>query len=303
MRKLVTLSTFIFLFFKLSAQYKHDSIPLKSGYLHFYTKGTGAPLVLLQGGPGFSSYYMRAIADSLPGYQCILIDYEGTGRSQYRKPDTGWVNPDKVVADIEKVRQKLGIGSWTVIGHSYGTHFGLSYAIQYPQHVRQIILVSSIGTDNRFQRYSNDNAMMRLTDQDMTTVGNIGADTSLNAVDKEFKMQAIFLKSYFFDKKKIASFLSSIPALEKTIFFSNDFFNAYFDQPGFWKWDIASKAYALQKKVNIIQGRQDFLNDGTQEIMNLRLADSKITYIERSGHFPWVERPMVFFPLLRSLLK
>lgn len=248
MRKLLTLSIFIFLCFNLSAQYQHDSIPLKNGYLHFYTKGAGVPLVLLQGGPGFSSYYMRAIADSLPGYRCILIDYEGTGRSQYRKPDTSWVNPDKVVADIEKVRQKLGIANWIVLGHSYGTHFGLSYAIQHPQRVQRIILLSSIGTDNRFQRYSNDNAMLRLTDEDKATLGSIEADTSLNPVDKEFKMQATFLKAYFFDKQKIASFISSIPAPEKNIFFSNDFFNAYFDHSGFWKWDIAAKAYALQKR-------------------------------------------------------
>ena len=102
---------FLLLFSALSgrSQYIQDSIRLNEGYLHFYTKGSGRPIVLLQGGSGFSSYYMRDIADSLVGYQCILIDYEGTGRSQHRNPDTSWVSPEKVIVDIELVRKKMNI--------------------------------------------------------------------------------------------------------------------------------------------------------------------------------------------------
>lgn len=79
-----TFAALFFLFFlsqEIIAQYKHDSIKIEHGYLHYYTKGEGKPIVLLQGGPGFSSYYMRAIADSLDGYKTVLVDFEGTGRS------------------------------------------------------------------------------------------------------------------------------------------------------------------------------------------------------------------------------
>lgn len=284
------------------AQYRRDSVKIANGFIHFYVKGEGKPIVLLQGGPGFSSYYMRDIADSLSQYKCILIDYEGTGRSQYRKPDTTWVSPEKVVSDIELVRSKLKIDKWNVIGHSYGTHFGLYYAIKYPERVDKVILVSSIGTDNKFQRYANDNAMVRLTDDDMQQLEKIGSDTSLNPVEKDFRQESIMLKAYFFDKQKIQPFLTSAPPAEKAINFSNDFFNAYFDNSNFWKWDIAKEAYDLKKPVRIIQGRQDFLNDGKQEIMNLRLTDSKLHYIERSGHFPWVEKPAAFFSILKKVL-
>ncbi|MFN8355863.1 MAG: alpha/beta hydrolase [Spirosomataceae bacterium] len=293
----------LFVFSQARSQYRPDSIQLpKGGYLHFYTKGTGKPVVLLQGGPGFSSYYMRSIADSLAGYQCILIDYEGTGHSQYRPADTSWVSPEKVVDDIELVRKKLAIQRWDIIGHSYGTHFALYYTIKNPTRVHQVILISSIGTNNQFQRYANDNAMVRLTPEDMTQLGTIESDSSLNPIEKEFNIERIILKSYFFDKKKIEPFLNSVPSAEKASYFNNAFFTAYFEHPNFWKWDISKQAYTLKTPIRIIQGRQDFLTDGKQEVLNVRLQDSKLYFIERSGHFPWVEKPSEFFKLLKKEL-
>lgn len=302
MIKQVLLSFTFFIFIQAHSQYREDAIKLKDGMLHFYTKGEGRPVVLIQGGPGFSSYYMRSIADSLSGYKCILIDYEGTGKSQYRSPDKSWVSPEKVIADIELVRKKLNIEVWDIIGHSYGTHFGLYYAINQPQRVDKIILVSSIGTNNQFQRYANDNAMVRLTPDDMAQLNAIESDNLLNPVEKGFKLERILLKSYFFDKSKIDTLLNSVPPTEKQNYFNNDFFNSYFENTNFWKWDISEKVYELKRPVRIIQGRQDFLTDGNQEIMNLKLKDSKIYFIEKSGHFPWVEKPDVFFPLLRKEL-
>lgn len=285
-----------------NAQYKHDSIRLKDGYLHFYTKGTGNPVVLLQGGPGFSSYYMRAIADSLSGYKCILLDYEGTGRSQYRLPDSTWVSAEKVVSDIELVRKKLNIEKWDVVGHSYGTHFGLYYSTLYSTRVNKLVLISSIGTDNQFQKYSQDNAMVRMNADDFSKLDAIGADSTLSPLEKENKSDLILLKPYFFNKDKIAPFINNVPEEEKPMNFSGAFFNAYITNPKFWTWNIAKQAYALNLPVRIIQGRQDFLTDGTQAVMAVKMKNATITYIDQAGHFSWTERPEVFYPLLRRLL-
>lgn len=81
---------------------------MDQGYIHFYTKGEGEPIVLLQGVP-FSNYYMRGVADFLENYKSILIDYQGTGRSQYREVDSTWANLDYVIKDVERVRKHLGI--------------------------------------------------------------------------------------------------------------------------------------------------------------------------------------------------
>ncbi len=284
------------------AQYKHDSLKINNGYIHYYIKGKGDPVVLLQGGPGFSSYYMRSIADSLNDNLCVLIDFEGTGRSQNRKPDTSWVSPEKIVADIELVRQKLSIDKWTVIGHSYGTHFGLLYSCKYPLVVKKIILLAFIGTNNLFQRYASDNINSRLSETDIEGLEKIGKDTLLNSFDKEFKTQSLLLKAYFFDRSKVVPFLQSVPN-EESAFYYNDLFNyTYWENSNFWKWDISKKSLALEKPIIIIQGRQDFVNDGNQTLFNSKAKNSTLFYIEQSGHFTWLEKPSKFFSIMRKSL-
>jgi proline iminopeptidase len=284
------------------AQYRHDSIPVEKGFLHFYTFGKGKPIVHLQGGPGFSSYYMRAIADSLPDYMNILIDYQGTGLSQNKKEDTSWVNIQNIVKDIEKVRKKLNINKWIVNGHSYGSQFALYYATQHLEAVSKLVLIASTGTDNKFQRYFMDNVSARLSKEDMKAFDTYAADTTINPMEKEMMLQSILLKGYFFDKDMVNGFLSSIPLEQLPTFNNSTFFDAYTSNPSFWTFDMSKSVYKLTMPVRIIEGRQDPGVDGTQEILNARLRNSKLTYIEKCGHFPWVEQPIKFFSTLRLAL-
>lgn len=299
-----TLSTLLLLLsaFFSQAQYRHDSIPVEKGFLHFYTFGKGKPIVHLQGGPGFSSFYMRAITDSLPDYQNILIDYQGTGLSQYKEADTSWVNIDNIAKDIEKVRKKLNIRQWIVNGHSYGAQFALYYATKHPEAISKLVLIASTGTDNKFQRYFMDNVFARLSKDDMKALDTYAADTAINPMDKEMMIQSILLKGYFFDKDKVSGFMSSIPAEQLPTFDNIAFFDAYTNNPVFWTFDMSKAVYQLMMPVRIIEGRQDPGVDGTQEILNLRLKKSKLTYIEKCGHFPWVEQPAKFFSVLRMAL-
>jgi proline iminopeptidase len=306
MRFSILLSVITFLAFSshnVLAQYEHDSLQIETGYLHYYTKGKGDPIVLLQGGPGFSSYYMRAVADSLTNNKCILIDYEGTGRSVYRTPDSTWVSPEKVASDIERIRQKLGIEKWTILGHSYGTHFGLTYAIQYPKATKKLILLSFIGTNNLFQKYLGDNILARLSENDFEGLNKIEGDLEMSPADREYAIQSIILKSYFFDRNQVQPFLKAVPEEESTFFFNNAFSYAYWTQKNYWEWDISKECEALNLPIDIIQGRQDVVNDGTQELFNIRYKKSKIHYIEQSGHFPWIEQPNQVYPLIQELLK
>lgn len=73
-----------------------------------------------------------------------MFDQRGCGRSQPHASslatdlsvNTTW----HLLADIERLRETLGIERWMVSGGSWGSTLGLLYAETYPQHVPEIIL-------------------------------------------------------------------------------------------------------------------------------------------------------------------
>lgn len=306
LRNLNAMKKIFYLVFLVSslanAQYVHDSVKVANGYVHFFSKGSGKAIVHLQGGPGFSHYYLRAVADSLPDYKNILIDYEGTGLSQSRKADVSWVNYDNIIENIEAVRKKLKIDNWILNGHSYGSHFAFYYAIKYPKNVSRIIVEGGAGTNNDFQKYYGDNLNLRLCEADEQAIKALETNTNMNLGEKEMALQAIFLKANFFDRSKISGFLGSFPKSELPVLFNPEFFDAFMKSPSRKSFEIEKQLLQLSIPIRMIEGRQDALIDGTQSLLNYKLRNSKLTFIERCGHFQWIEKPAEFFKIFRASL-
>ena len=99
----------------------------------------GQPVVVLHGGPGGGcSPGMRRFFDPAR-YRVVLFDQRGCGRSRPHAEiaeNTTW----DLVADIERIRARLGIERWTVFGGSWGATLGLLYAQAHPDRVQRLIL-------------------------------------------------------------------------------------------------------------------------------------------------------------------
>jgi proline iminopeptidase len=69
----------------------------------------------------------------------VLFDQRGSGRSTPHanlEENTTW----HLVADIEQLRERLGISEWMVFGGSWGSTLALAYAETHPERVRQLVL-------------------------------------------------------------------------------------------------------------------------------------------------------------------
>jgi len=99
----------------------------------------GVPVIVLHGGPGGGcSPAMRRYFDPSV-YRVVLFDQRGCGRS---RPHASVVNNTTwhLVADIEVIREALGIGAFIAFGGSWGATLALVYAITHPTRVRQLVL-------------------------------------------------------------------------------------------------------------------------------------------------------------------
>lgn len=99
----------------------------------------GLPVVFLHGGPGSGCEpYHRRFFDPA-GYRIVLFDQRGSGRSRPHAALEGNTT-QALVADMEAIREKLGIDRWVVFGGSWGSTLALAYAQAHPGRVRGLIL-------------------------------------------------------------------------------------------------------------------------------------------------------------------
>ncbi len=116
-----------------------DVSSLHSLYYEECGNPDGKPVVFLHGGPGGGcNAKCRRFFDPAR-YRIILFDQRGCGRSTPHAEltdNTTW----HLVADIETLREYLGIERWQVFGGSWGSTLALSYAQAHPQRVTELVL-------------------------------------------------------------------------------------------------------------------------------------------------------------------
>lgn len=136
-------------FFEVDREYYPILEPFNSGYLkvsdlheiYFEEVGNpeGRPVVFLHGGPGGCIRdYHRAYFDP-EVYRVILFDQRGAGKSRpFAELEEN--NTQALIADMEALREHVGVEKWHVFGGSWGSTLALLYAIAYPQRVSALIL-------------------------------------------------------------------------------------------------------------------------------------------------------------------
>ena len=104
----------------------------------------GTPVVYLHGGPGagFTPGSRKNFDPQL--HRGVLFDQRASGQStpHASQDDVHWASIDLVhhLADIEQLREHLGISDWIVFGVSWGTILGVTYAQRHPDRTRALVL-------------------------------------------------------------------------------------------------------------------------------------------------------------------
>ncbi len=99
----------------------------------------GLPVLFVHGGPGAGceDYHRQFFDPSI--YRIVLFDQRGAGRSTPHAELAGNTTP-ALVADMEAIREHLGIDRWILFGGSWGSTLSLVYAEMHPERVLGLIL-------------------------------------------------------------------------------------------------------------------------------------------------------------------
>jgi proline iminopeptidase len=99
----------------------------------------GEPWLVVHGGPGAGCQPGALAPLSVARHRIIAPDQRGCGASRPAGRTAG-NNTAALVADLERLRQHLGIECWSILAGSWGTVLALAYAQRHPQRVRRLVL-------------------------------------------------------------------------------------------------------------------------------------------------------------------
>ena len=112
-------------------------------------EGDGPPLFLIHGIGAARDAWRLVVPTLKDQFTCITYDLRGHGISPVPSEPFGL---DDLVADLEDLRDRLGIERAHVAGHSLGGMIGPAYARQYPTRVSTLSLLSTAAGRNEDDR-------------------------------------------------------------------------------------------------------------------------------------------------------
>ena len=287
--------------------------------LHFRVRGTDKAnpyLVILHGGPGFSSAMFYAWGPSLEkSLNVVYLDQRGCGESA-RLSVADPMNPkpseikdytfDALDADIEGVRRYLKINKWFVLGHSFGGMLGVEYVAAHPDHVLGYIHMDGLVSVPQMQTAMLDSETKKFTalkdDADLATAHQLQALPPDNP-NRMFGALGLAMGPaglYFAGDQRpaFAAFNGQLgaaiapyhlppsalaPAQEPAAALIADHFLTRDDTPLLAKISVP---------VLIINGRQDgVIPPASAEAVHAAIKGSQLVLLDTCGHFPFFEQP------------
>ncbi len=301
MKTIIVMLWLILLCFSAAAAEGPDSIVVSNAVLYYSVQGQGQPVLLLSGGPGNSADQLSDIVKHLsPTCQCILFEQRATGKSHTSPMDSTTINLNQAMQDISLLLGQLGIPKVTILGHSWGAMLALSYAIKNPDAVSKLILIGPGPLGMSGFSLLEDNIMSRASKPEKLFMKDVEDSIAHQAASKELlkAYSKTMFRFFFFDPLTVDSMWTIVKCT------TNDMVLELMQQDlARIQYDLRSGISHVEIPILVVCGREDPVGVfPTFEIQELN-KQAKISWIEKSGHFPWAEQPEPFYSEVSSFLK
>jgi proline iminopeptidase len=277
------------------------TIPTGEFNLNYRIEGTGAPVIVI----GFPNYYARVFSENLRSHlRLVFVDHRGSAASP-GSVDTAEFALERIVDDVELVRETLDLERVAVIGHSGHSFMALQYAKKYPANVSHVIM---IGIAPDLSASSAEAAQ-----QNWLKLASSERKSALEKNQKEIPDEQLaqlppgesFIKAYVRNGPRtwFDPHFDSTP-LWKGVDVNMDMINYIWGEV-FRDIDITVGLENFDRPVFLALGRYDFLvaPPSSWEPIKDRFDDLTVQVFEKSGHTPQYEVPELFDRELLAWMK
>jgi len=260
---------------------------LTVGGFRIYYRSEGEPIrgtmLCLHGGPGGSYDYLAPLFDlAKSGYQVVLYDQSGGGKSQ-RPKDQALYTIERYVEEVDGVMNALKLDNVHLYGHSWGGMLAQAYALKYQSNIRSLILsgtTSSVALlmEEGQKIFETLPAGVRKAVTKYESEGDFQNPKYLAALEKFNHLHQAIIEPW--------------PETLKYAFdnFSSSVANAMFGpnmvtvSGNMRYWDVTDRLGSLRVPCLIICGDRDFLTPRLHKILHKKIRGSKLVVMKGVSH-------------------
>lgn len=255
------------------------------------------PLVAVNGGLLFDHRSLwPTLAPLAAGRQLILYDQRGRGGSQ-APPGVRAARIEHDAGDLPALREALGIGTWDLLGHSWGGGIAMLAAAQDPA-VRRLVLVDPVGVTSAWLPGMHAAAVAALRGVDPLAADRLAAfDTAALTVPDpavHADYARAFYPAWFADPT-----LPPLVPTPRTLSPTGAAVAARLRRDGYdWRETLRT----LSTPSLVLHGERDVLPAAQARTTAAHLPHARLTVLADAGHMPFWEAPDRFFPLVQAFL-
>jgi len=266
-----------------------------------YGEGNEMPVLILHGGPGSASDYLQPLAERLAAHRpAIVYDQLGCGRADHPDDDSLWT-VDRSVAEVDQVRQALGLDRCHLLGQSWGGWLAIDYMSRRPRGIQRLVLASTSASIPQFMAEARK-LIEVMPEPYRTTIIELGARGEYD--DPAYKEAADVF--YHLHLCRMDPWPEVLLRGEKTS--TNRVYLVMngpteFDVIGrLATWDRTADLGAIHVPTLITVGRYDEITPACSETLRERIRHSRMVVFEHSAHLAHLEEGERYAQVVESFL-
>lgn len=254
--------------------------------LYYKTFGSGEPIVVLHGGPGFDHrQFLPFIEELASDYKVILYDQRGTGLSS-GPVDSASITIDNFMDDIDAVRKAFGIEKMNLLGHSWGGILAMHYAIRNQEHLRSLILCSTAATVESFGVMRAAIEENRLPEDRATLEAMASSEEFRNKDPRAWEeFWRVYFKPYFPDQSLSATM--DLTFTENTLQHSDAVARYILNSVG--PFELHETLRSVRVPTLVLHGDSDPMPPAYGERIHASIPNSEFVLMRHSGHWIFVD--------------
>ncbi len=267
-------------------------VELSDGYELFVEElGSGFPLIVLHGGPGMDHTMFRPYLDPLCNeFRLLYVDERGQGRSD--RVDPAALTLDVFARDVDRLAEALRLGSFALLGHSFGAIIATYHATELGTAAAYVI--SSGGDASEALDADVKVSLDALGNHGDTIAASWEAEKTVET-EEQLKQLLRDQMPFHFHGEPPSGYLEEMVASPDVL--------RHFANSGYGDFDYRPKLTDVDKPTLVIVGEHDrTTTPRAARVLHEGIPNSELVEIAAAGHMSFVEQTQAYLAVVRRFL-